>query len=1169
MADTGKQSPLGVNVLGSVLNNTGLNINPVAASYMGASKINGTGGAGTPGQGGSGYRFGSVIQNTVLRLLTWSIHDGYNRSALGGSQNFGPTISTGTYNNLISIGASKIPALGNTIPPTYVPEDPAGNWTTLAQAYGAQQSIASLPGPATSGYPQFGNSDQGQQATWYPWNTSNPNRSVTQWGWIRCYALQAWNEFNWNNTVVDAANPEYKEFCSSFLTANAWLNYSNQAILAVKDSETFLQGVYSNMSDLITADIAGVSQSTRLFGQDLINLGKAMSLRNIATFGLPSNLLQTLGLNSAITPDLSLALIAAGLSNSDISNITNGANVNVTKVQEQQIYGAFLLIRGQNLVNVLAPLQCNTTGFESLADLLNVKKLFPNSYMTLTVPVYNDTLGLPTNSKTYYLIYDRGGVNTALDTPAIREYVGIQIPLGAPPTFENTVNPRNYAELPTGFGAYLKDIIPADQAIAAGAFQYSMRQVRNIEYCDFERFAQVVKGMEITTDLPLTNGTNKPTNQEATTFSKTVCALGSGPFGSYTLSDMFGCMSGLPYPWAVLQGQLNQITTRKLSNIYQQLFLAITWEKAKMNISQPYYYETVQPYQAPNESANPANPTYQPDPGQPNYDPYPYVNGSSGAKTYSPSYYSSAGQPAIYDWYYTLVLTQAEDGGGYGRGTAPNPTVTISPNNVNASVVTNVGRDDMTAASVGGGTFGRVSTTINNGVPYRWLANDVQTNWVNKSGQDTLSNPPTPPIIPPRDAAWVNANMPVETITIQHPPTATLPVQSNGSVATGGTNTAGDVYSRNGLVSSGVNGWPSPMDTVVQAYITQANDEITSIQSTQVSSAVNLNLTWNLIGSNLKREHRTRYTALIPVPVPKDLFLNTYPLSLYTFVDSVPQLAQDTRPHMSAQTLEAISNTSNVGGQSTIGMMRQERNQTRLQTAGIQLDNNMPATLSPTELKTLLTNGTLPGAVEGIPSPNGNEYTPPAWPTNPDPTNPGTTITPNPIGIYVPSPGSIGGYPPPNSPAPVVGDFPITNNPTTGIGSGGDGGGGGTGPGTGDGGGYPPSGGNFPPNNIPIGIDEIGYLPGDGTKPGDLTPIYNGDTNPVVGPLVPVGPFSRRRSGVIDDIIVVSPPNEFNPNNLPTTLDPDYTNSTLLPSSPSIESAIEQVIECNCDCWIN
>ncbi len=1165
MADTGKQSPLGVNVLGSILNNSGLNINPVAASYMGASKINGSGGSGTPGVGGSGYTFGSLIQSTVLRLLTWSINDAYWRGVATAGIN--KTVTDSTYNNLITIGTGTIPALGNTRPPTYVPEDPAGIWTTTAVAYGTQKSIASLPGPATSGYPQLGNTDQGQQATWYPWNTSNPNKSVTQWGWVRCHALQAWNEFNWNNETVNASNPEYKEFCSSFLTANAWLTYSNQAIMAVKDSETFLQGVYSNMSDLITADIAGVSQSTKLFGEDLINLGKAINLSNIATFGLPSNLLKTLGLNSAITSDLSLALIAAGLSNSDISNITTGTNVSITKEQEQQIYGAFLLIRGVNLVNVLAPLKCNTQGFQTLADLLNVKKLFPNSYSTLTVPVYNETLGLPTNSKTYYLIYQNGGLNQSIDSPAVRSYVGIQIPAGTPPIFDNTVNPNNYNELPTGFGAYLRNILPLDQAVAAGAFQYSMRQIRNIEYCDFERFAQVVKGMEITTDLPLTAGTNKPTNQASTTFSKTVCALGSGPFGSYTLSDMFGCMSGLPYPWAVLQGQINQLATRKLANIYNQLFLAVTWEKAKMNISQPYYYTTVQAYVAPTVGNNPANPSYQPDPTQPNYDPNPYIgNGGAGSPTTCPTYYSAAGQPAIYDWYYTLVLSQAEDGGGYGRGTAPNPTVTIAPNNVGASVVTSVGRDDNTAASVGGGTFGRVSTTINNGGPYRWLANDVQTNWLNISGQNTDAASPTPPIIPPRDATWVNANMPVETITIQHPPIATLAVTTSGAIATGGTNTSGDVYSRNGLVSSGESGW-SGMNTPVQAYITQANTEISAILTSNISGSTQCNITWNLIGSNLKREHRTRYTALIPVPVPKDYFLNTYPMSLYTFVDSVPQLSQDTKPHMSAQTLEAISNTSNVGGQSTIGMMRQERNQTRLQTVGIQLDNNMPSELTPTELKTLTTNGTLPGAVEGITSTNGNDYTPPAWPGNPNPTRPGEVIFPNPIGIYVPPPGGIGGYPPPSlGGTPPGTELPLPVPPIPdGV--------------------SPLTPGVYPPGIIPEGSN-TGYLSGDGTKPGDFTPFTNGDPNPVVGPTVPVGPFtSTTTRGIITPvgspvsdpnevaggagIIIIGTPDDLNPNNLPPNLDPNYTSSTLLPSSPSVQDAIDSVIECNCDCWID
>jgi hypothetical protein len=1090
MADTGKQSPLGVNVLGSILNNTGLNINPVAASYMGASKTN------------ASYSFGSLVQSTVLRLLTWAINDGYVRGvAVSG------TLSDSTYNTLISIGAGSIPALGNSKPPTYVAEDPAGVWTTTALA------ASGVTAPASSGWPFSGSSiGQVQGASWIPYTTANANKSVTQWGWIRCHALQAWNEFNWNGSSVTLSNPEYKEFCSSFLTASAWINYSNQAIMAIKDSETFLQGVYSNMSDLITADIAGVSQSTRLFGEDLINLGKAINLSNIATFGLPSNLLKTLGLNNAITSDLSLALIAAGLSNSDISNITTGTNVSITKEQEQQIYGAFLLIRGVNLVNVLAPLKCNTQGFQTLADLLNVSKLFPNSYSTLTVPVYNETLGLPTNSKTYYLIYQNGGLNQSLDSPAVRSYIGIQIPAGTPPIFDNTVNPNNYNDLPTGFGAYLRNILPLDQAVAAGAFQYSMRQIRNIEYCDFERFAQVVKGMEITTDLPLTAGTNKPTNQVSTTFSKTVCALGSGPFGSYTLSDMFGCMSGLPYPWQVLQGQIGQLATQKLFNIYKELFLAVTWEQATSSLTLEYDYETVTVgYFTP--VTDPLDPQY-------------------------PGYWT----PSTYQRKYRIsTITLIDPGGGYGRSSAVAPAVSFTYGSFSsdgATATTTIGTNDADAASNSGGTYGRVKTLT--------LSQGSFTNYGSiVPAADGQLGPPTMP-----GAGAPVANVDIN-IAIQAPPTAYVSYPY-----TGGVNTA-----------YGTTGWQSPMNSTVSSIIADANTEISTIQSNNVSTATQCNLVWNLIGSNLKREQRTRYTALVPVPVPKDYFLNTYPMSLYTFVDSVPQLAQDTKPHMSAQTLEAISNTSNVGGQSTIGMMRQERNQTRLQTVGIQLDNNMPSELTPAELKTLTTNGTLPGAVEGIPSTNGNDYTPPAWPGNPNPTRPGEVVFPNPGGIYVPPPGGIGGYPPPSLGGTLPGtELPLPVPPTPDNVS-------------------PETPGVYPPGIIPEGSN-TGYLSGDGTKPGDFTPFTNGDPNPVVGPTVPVGPFtSTATRGIITPvgapvsdpnevdgdtgIIIIGTPDDLNPNNLPPNLDPNYTSSTLLPSSPNVQDAIDSVIECNCDCWID
>ena len=90
MSDTGKQSPLGVNSLNSLLVAQGLQINPTFTSYAGSSTSF------------PSYSFGSVCQNTVLRVITYAINEAYK-----GHDDYGP-VNDGwpdqaTYNNLISI----------------------------------------------------------------------------------------------------------------------------------------------------------------------------------------------------------------------------------------------------------------------------------------------------------------------------------------------------------------------------------------------------------------------------------------------------------------------------------------------------------------------------------------------------------------------------------------------------------------------------------------------------------------------------------------------------------------------------------------------------------------------------------------------------------------------------------------------------------------------------------------------------------------------------------------------------------------------------------------------------------------------------------------------------------------------------------------------------------
>lgn len=363
MSDTGKQSPLGVNTLSSLLQNKGFNINPIMVDFTGVS-INET----------TATNLGSIVNDTCLRLLTYAINDAYGRGQ----------VDTTTYNNLISIGSTTIPALGNSKAPTF-------NWT---------------------GYPNWA-------------SNYNKTNEVTRWGYVRLFALQGYNEFNYNNGL-----PEYKNYLSGFMTASSYIEYTNKAIMSMTNSQDFLNGTYSNMNDLISADIAGISLATTVFGRDLLTTGKAINLSKISTFGLPSNLLETLQKYNAITKEVSLAVLSSGIQLDELNQILSNFS-STTKEQERKLYGAFNLIVGDSLNEVLVPLNCKTRGLESLADLLNLQKLFPNSYQTLTVPVYNTTQS-PTNSKTYYPIYNNNGVNSNITSPLVATQIGTQIPTGTP-----------------------------------------------------------------------------------------------------------------------------------------------------------------------------------------------------------------------------------------------------------------------------------------------------------------------------------------------------------------------------------------------------------------------------------------------------------------------------------------------------------------------------------------------------------------------------------------------------------------------------------------------------------------------------------------------------------------------------------------------------------------
>ena len=535
-------TPLKINAMGSLLQNQGLYINPDAVTYMGSSTSAST------------YTYGSIISDTCLYQLTRAITLAYPKINAG--------ISATTYLNLISIGSTTIPALGNSKPTTYTTTYYDNSVSMTATGTESNSVIVnSTTGLLVNGTVVF-DADIGtsilMSVVYYVSKVVDsthfqisvtPNGTtrqlddivlvssataiqtpgaITRHGFLRQIPYQAYNEFYINNG-------SYSDFLTTFNACFSKKNQLNKVVTSLNNSITFLDGIYSNMNDLISADITGVNISTFYWGQDLIASGRAINLSSMDTFGSPVNLLRTLNTYRAITKAVSLLLLSAGFTSNDITSLVEGRKP--TPEQEKTLYAVYTLIVDVDLQDVCTVLNCQTPNLTSLADLLDPKKLFPLSYKSLTYPIYN-SVTLPTNSKTYYLLYTGENVNILSNN---------------------------------NIGGRLTGVLPSDLAYSADAFSIAMMQIKNIKGMSIEKFSQVVMNLENVSDLGV-NNTNVPTNTALASAAISAIANGSGTNGLYTMGDYFGSMTSIHYDWSLLKSQILGIQSNTLANIYNSIY---------------------------------------------------------------------------------------------------------------------------------------------------------------------------------------------------------------------------------------------------------------------------------------------------------------------------------------------------------------------------------------------------------------------------------------------------------------------------------------------------------------------------------------------------------------------------------------------------------------------
>lgn len=319
-------------------------------------------------------------------------------------------------------------------------------------------------------------------------------------------------------------NGNVSVFAQVFSAAQGYVTSANQFINTSVNSQTYLGSTFTTMNSLITGNLSDTTLAMRTFGLDLAALGQLIDLDNLGNFGSPAALLRQLITLTNLTANIRAALIQAGLDEDSIGNLIN-PNVNVSDTVQHQAYLGMLNVTGTDLEQVLAILGVTTQNINTMADLLNPVKIFPNSIASLTVRTYNQD-----TTSVLRAIYDntQGTVNSKL-LIYLPRYV---MTLG-------TLNTISYERLAR--------IIPADQALACKAIQVSLQQIKNINNLSLPQLSAAFVDLQTTRDLPSISALEQAVPASVAAYYSSSYATGTGPNGTLVLTDLLGAAVGVDY----------------------------------------------------------------------------------------------------------------------------------------------------------------------------------------------------------------------------------------------------------------------------------------------------------------------------------------------------------------------------------------------------------------------------------------------------------------------------------------------------------------------------------------------------------------------------------------------------------------------------------------------
>lgn len=312
-----------------------------------------------------------------------------------------------------------------------------------------------------------------------------------------------------NSANTYLGNGDLTKFVQGFNIAESYTTQTNLFVNTAVNSQTYLGNTFSNMNNMITGDITTVNLATTAFGTDLEALGVLWNLADLESLGSPFNLINRIVSLTGNLPVLGLLLLAEGVSEDTVFNLTN-PTLSVTDSEQRLMYQAMTKTTGDNLAQILKVLKITTAGIDTMADLLNPVRLFPNSFQSLTVATAGGSRAIYVNAS--------GAINTALLTE-LPAYV---------------ISSYNQ----------LQQIIPPDQALANKALSSALKQITGISFLSLPDFALTVKGMQTTKDLPLISALDQAVPPQVANYYINTLADGTGPGNTILITDVLGTAIG-------------------------------------------------------------------------------------------------------------------------------------------------------------------------------------------------------------------------------------------------------------------------------------------------------------------------------------------------------------------------------------------------------------------------------------------------------------------------------------------------------------------------------------------------------------------------------------------------------------------------------------------------